>query len=265
METRQRLNDVEQSGNRPATDAEVFLAVVRKEHARFIEALGQAATQLGRGSVQLDLAQATQVQLTRQFFDAQRSILQLRAETDKELNLIGSVPGGQGQAERAAHDHDVADQRQQLARVLDEWWIAENELRSSVIAEARSAVERYLARLATNELASVVALSATTTRVLAELETADAADLHSLLDELIHSLDSAPAPSTVPAEPRVAAADELRFTESASRESFGEFWAERELTEPAVAAPSRWRFLPPAVYPVAAVASLLTMAMAWMG
>lgn len=165
METRQRVND-----------AEAFLAAVRKEQARFIEALGQAAAMLGRESIELERSFAAQTQLTRQFLDAQRSILQLRADTDKELAVIGTVPG-----------------------------------------------------------------------------------------ELIHSLDPTSVPSDPTPQPVAVDPNDLRFKDGGSSEAFVEFWAERESAKPVVEAPRRWRAQLRAAYPVAAVASLLTVAMAWMG
>lgn len=264
METRQRVNDVAQLTPRRAADADAFLAAVRKEHARFIDALGQAAALLGGGSAQLEQARAAHVQLTRQFLDAQRSILQLRAETDKELALIGAVPGEPAPCDAATHGALVGAQKQQLTIVLDQWWAEENDLRRTIIAEARAAVQRYLARLEATATAEAVALSVATTRVLAELDTADAADLNSLLNELISSLDALPKPAPA-AHTTPAAADDLRFVDVAPSESFVEFWVQREAVAPVKSQTRRWRFLPSAVYPVAAVASLLTVAMAWMG
>lgn len=265
METRQRTSGVEQLTPRRGADADAFLAAVRKEQARFIEALGQAAAMLGRESKQLEHAFAAQQQLTRQFLDAQRSILQLRADTDEELALIGTVPGERAPAEPQRHGDVVAAQKQQLSAVLDQWWVDERELRRTVIDEARQAVQRYLARLAASDAAAGAPLPTTTTRVLAELDGAEAADLHSLLDELIHSLDP-PASSVAQQQPAVDVdPNDLRFKDVGPGEAFVEFWAARESAEPVVAPPRRWRFLPQAVYPVAAVVSMLTVAMAWMG
>ena len=264
METRQRTSGVEQLTPRRVADADAFMAAVRKEQARFIEALGQAAALLGRESRQLKQSFASQTQLTRQFLDAQRSILQLRAVTDKELAVIGTVPGERPDAELRRDGDIVAAQKAQLAVALDQWWVDERELRRSVIEEARHAVQRYLARLAANDAAASVALPTTTTRVLAELDAA-AADLHSLLDELIHSLDPTPAPSDAPQPPVAVDPNDLHFKDVGSSEAFGQFWAASESAGPVVEARRRWRFVPQAVFPVAAVASLLTVAMAWMG
>lgn len=265
METRQRVNDVEQSTPSRVADAEAFLTAVRKEHARFIDALGHAAVLLGGGSPQLEQARATQVQLTRQFLDAQRSILQLRSETDRELALIGAVPGCRAAGELELHDDVAAAQKQQLSAVLDQWWADETELRRTVLDEARQAVHAHLAHLATSQTEVAVELPSAATRVLADLEVANTSELHSLLDELISSLDTATATATVSRPTPTPAPNDLRIIDMVPGESFSEFWLQHEPAEAAVA-PTRQRWsLPLAVYPVAAVASALTLAMAWIG
>jgi len=265
METRQRVSGVAHSASPRGADTDDFLAAVRTEHARFIEGLGQAAALLGRQSTQLQPALAAQIQLTRQFLDAQRSILQLRAETDKELALIGEVPCEHGDAASGQHDQVMGAQRQLLSQVLDAWWVEENVLRRTVLQDARHAVQEYLAHLATSDTADAVVLPGAATRVLAELEVGDAGDLHALLAELIQSLDSAPTVLAVQPAPAAADPRDLRFIDIGASETFVEFWAQRETTEPKTVTSQRRRFLPQAVYPVVAVASLLTLAMAWMG
>ncbi len=265
METRQRVDDVEQSTRSRVGDPEAFLAAVRKEHARFIDALGQAAAQLGGGSPQLDRARAVQVQLTRQFLDAQRSILQLRAETDRELALIGAIPGGSAAGEVELHVNVAAAQKQQLSVVLDEWWADESELRRTVLHAARHAVQTYLAHLAASQPPVDIELPSAATRVLTDLELADTSELQSLLDELISSLDSAPAAATALRPTPTPSPNDLRIIDMAPDESFQQFWLQREHAE-AVVAPTRRRWsLPHSVYPVAAIASALTLAMAWIG
>ena len=261
METRQRVSGVEQQRAPRHAGADAFLAALRKEQARFIEAIGQAAAFLGPESGQLSHACATQAQLTRQFLDAQRSILQLRAETDQELALIGAVPGHPAPAPDGELD---ASHRQQLSLVLDQWWAGEGLLRRTIIDEARDAVQQYLARLAASDADAALMLPTTAARVLAELEVADATDLHSLLDELIYSLVAAPLVGPQPS-PVTASPGDLRFIDAGTDNDFGEFWAAREVVEPVDESPRRRLLLPSAVWPVAAVASLLTLAMAWMG
>ena len=264
METRQRVSGVAHSVALRGGEVDAFLTTVRAEQARFIEALGQAAALLGRESMQLQPAVAAQIQMTRQFLDAQRSILRLRAETDKELAVIGAVPSGDAAVAPSQHDQVVAAQRLHLSQALDGWWAQENVLRRNVLADAREAVQEHLARLATSGTVEPAVLPGVATRVLEELEVADAADLHALLDQLIQSLDFAPAQPVAPAT-AVADPSDLRFVDVGTGETFGEFWAQGDVVELETVTPPRRRYMRTAVYPVAAVASLLTLAMAWMG
>jgi cell division septum initiation protein DivIVA len=68
-------------------DAEVasFCDTVRTEHLRFLQAVGDASSRLGREHRELAQAAAVHGRLTRQFFDAQRSILLRRAEVAAEV------------------------------------------------------------------------------------------------------------------------------------------------------------------------------------
>ena len=265
METRQRVSVVEHSAAPHIAQADAFLAAVRHEHARFMDALGQAAAMLGRQSEQLQPAAAAQVQLTRQFLDAQRSILQLRAATDNELALIGVVPDDGVESAATHHDEVLAAQRQRLATALDGWWAQENALSRTVTDEARDAVQSYLGRLATIELCDAAARPDAVSRVFAGLEVGDPVDLGSLLGELIRSLDTQAVEAVATVE-QVADPGDLHFVEMGASEAFGEFWVRRAAGESLAAAPVRQRrLLPQALYPVAVVASLLTIAMAWMG
>ena len=216
-----------------------------------------------------------QVQLTRQFLDAQRSILQLRAETDREIDAIGETPhDGDG----AVNSDDLASFsrcRSQLTMLLDEWWLDENELRRVVLARARNAVQRYLAELeavaGSARGALPVTLPARSAQLLAQLDAAEPADLCGLLDALIDSLDERPLASGVETNPCVQSAiapverpsRELRFIEGAA-DGFGEFWMHNPTP---VVAPRRWRrrLVAEAVAPTVVVATMLTAAMAWIG
>lgn len=99
METTPRLDDVEKVPSRPrrasadqnAVEVERFFAALRAAQVGFMEAVGQAQAELGRDSGQLSHVAAIQGRLTRQFFDAQRSIMMRRAEVDAEVALIGAT------------------------------------------------------------------------------------------------------------------------------------------------------------------------------
>jgi hypothetical protein len=269
METRQRIAHVERSSPSVSKAADAFLATVRTEHARVLEVISRASAGLGSEAGQLAVASAGQAQLTRQFFDAQRSILRQRAEADAELADIGSVPSADATQHAAAHEDDLlSTQRQQLSALLDEWWTAECRVRQTVICEAREAVQQYLARLTVGEDHSITLVDAATVQVpsaeptlpartsliLDQLETADVGDLQSLLEALIESLDAQPAVRDVTGD--------LHFVEVAASDEFGQFWTR---AAPAPANPRRRWSIPHGVVPVAAAASLLTIAMAWIG
>lgn len=65
-----------------------FCDTVRTEHLRFLHAVGDARAHLGQEHSELAKAAAIHGRLTRQFFDAQRSILLRRAEVDAEVDGI---------------------------------------------------------------------------------------------------------------------------------------------------------------------------------
>ncbi len=68
-----------------ADQVEHFFDTLRKEQAHFLDTIGRARSLLGHDSGQLAHVSAIQGRLTRQFFDAQRSILARRAEVDAEV------------------------------------------------------------------------------------------------------------------------------------------------------------------------------------
>ena len=73
---------------RLSDDAAAFSDVLRREHQRFLAAVSEATARLGRGDRALARTSALQQQLTRQFLDAQRSILLRHAETQAEIERI---------------------------------------------------------------------------------------------------------------------------------------------------------------------------------
>lgn len=278
METWQSDAPAQQLPTGSAAAVEGYLATVRREHSRFVEALSLAGAQLGRESTQLVAASSMQVQLTRQFLDAQRSILQFRAESDRELSVIGRIDAGEGAAAADVDDHGSFGRcRSQLTMLLDGWWLDENELRRVVLARARDAVQRYLAALEAGAIAShpasPAALPALAEQLLTRLDSADPADLVGLLDALIGSLDGAAsiAPCEVPShssQEKAAAIErplrELRFIEGAPADGFGEFWV-HDPAPIATAKRWRWRVFAHAAAPTVILATMLTAAMAWIG
>lgn len=73
-------------------DAEVhaFLETLKREQASYLHAIAAARGQLGGDHGQLAHVTAIQGRLTRQFFDAQRLIMQRRAEVDAEVARIAT-------------------------------------------------------------------------------------------------------------------------------------------------------------------------------
>ena len=70
-------------------EAEAFFDALRAAQTRFLDTMSQASAQLGQGSGQLAFVAATHRRLTRQFFDAQRSLMLRRADIDAEVARIG--------------------------------------------------------------------------------------------------------------------------------------------------------------------------------
>jgi hypothetical protein len=82
----------ERSSERPAersAAADSFVAQLTKEQERYLAAYGDARQVLERDPGQLSAIVAVQGRLTRQFFDAQRSLIRRRAETDYKVGAIG--------------------------------------------------------------------------------------------------------------------------------------------------------------------------------
>jgi cell division septum initiation protein DivIVA len=88
METAPALHVVEHLPLDLRVEVDAFLDTLRKEQTRFLDAIGQARSLLGGQSGQLAHVTAIQGRLTRQFFDAQRSIVARRAEVDAEVERI---------------------------------------------------------------------------------------------------------------------------------------------------------------------------------
>jgi hypothetical protein len=73
-----------------AGDVVAFFETLRDEQVRFLESMARARSVLGGGDGQLAQISAVHGRLTRQFFDAQRLIMQRRAEADAEVARIGT-------------------------------------------------------------------------------------------------------------------------------------------------------------------------------
>ncbi|MFM2076349.1 MAG: hypothetical protein RJA49_239 [Actinomycetota bacterium] len=82
-----------------ANDVVAFFEALRAEQTRFLAAMADARAVLEDGEGQLAQISAVHGRLTRQFFDAQRLIMQRRAEADAEVERIS--------AETDEHAHTV--------------------------------------------------------------------------------------------------------------------------------------------------------------
>ncbi len=171
-----------ESGVCLAADVEAFLARLRREQVRFLDAISAARLELYSEPGQLAKAAALQARLTQRFLDAQRSILRGRAEVEAKVARIAEdadadALGGNAQApgaticpeiaERAvvvdgtcagaeslasmvnaAFESDGAQAERQLRSLLDDWWRAEGqECRAELDdAHARAAMRLHVAR-----------------------------------------------------------------------------------------------------------------------
>lgn len=167
---------------------ETFFDTIRKEHERFLDQVGRARSLLGHGSGELAEISAIQLRLTRQFLDAQRSILTRRGQVDAEIARFGrdaaqhatdvvavararvgddfadqpaaSVAAnsttmvGDPFAVDSPHARDGSDFAKQLTSLLEDWWRAEHSEGAKLIERARdrAAVRRHLADIEAGEI-----------------------------------------------------------------------------------------------------------------
>jgi len=134
--------------------AEAFLDTLRAEQAEFLDALWRAGSVLESAPGETPPYVATHVGLTRQFFDAQRSLMARRAEFDAEIaSLVAEIAAARGESTVAAgwappmpeariEMLDDAAPQQQLAALLDIWWAAENERGAARLESARMHLAR---------------------------------------------------------------------------------------------------------------------------
>lgn len=173
------------SSIRDATER--YLDLLRDHQQRYLEAAGAAAAEV-RGVPQLESLAASTLQLSRQFFDAQRAIVGRVGR--HQADLIG-CNAGDDLLDLAAWDAGAATR--QLAALLDGWWAALNSSAGKAIDEAaarRALVQQvdrieqaHAARPATHA-APEVSPSNLPLAVRSLLEQADGSDLRSLLRHL---------------------------------------------------------------------------------
>lgn len=160
-----------------------YLDLLRDHQQRYLEAAGAAASEV-RGVGQLESLAASTLQLSRQFFDAQRAIVGRVGR--HQADLIDSN-AGDDLLDLAAWDAGAATR--QLAALLDGWWAALNSSAGTAIDEAtaRRSLVQQVDRI---EQAHAATATATASRshlplaVRSLLEQADGSDLRSLLRHL---------------------------------------------------------------------------------
>jgi hypothetical protein len=274
METAPRLYHVVNSSADGDTGVNAYFETLRREQTRFLEAVERARSLLGSDSGQLAQVTATQGMLTRQFLDAQRSIMKRRAQVDaevggivKEAASLSTVLVGAFEADHPAY----TNAQQQLATLLDDWWHAEN-VRGRTVLDAAQAATRHNGQeneAATSQaalpppkpddecadLAPPVRLAPSVplappslpAPLVITLDDAKATDLVSLCAGIADSPQSSGA--TRP-DLRIAPADDLVIrldlptsvasTRGASEETFGEFWGERRHPRPTGTGTTKW-------------------------
>jgi hypothetical protein len=159
-----------------------FASTLRAEHLRHLDAVRRACAILDGHAGRLPALASAHGALTRQWFDAQRSLLGRCAQLDTEAESADQLDSrAVGLAE------DIAQAQRQLTEILDSWWELENRcLRQSAAAvEAQNAVTLEL------PIVEAVVTSALPADVFALLDSADPSSLSSLLDALAASLDAA--------------------------------------------------------------------------
>jgi hypothetical protein len=177
-----------------------FASTLRAEQLRHLDAVRRACAILDGHAGRLPALASAHGTLTRQWFDAQRSLLGRCAQLDAEAESADQLDlRAVGLAE------DIAQAQRQLTEILDSWWELENRcLRESVaVVEAQNAVTLEL------PIVEAVVPAALPADVFALLDSADSSSLSSLLDALVASLDATELDATLPdaAEPDAVSPD----------------------------------------------------------
>jgi hypothetical protein len=280
MDTTLRPYDVDELPAVQRPDVAAYFETIRTAQEDFLITAGKAQAMLDRDSGQLAHVAAIHGRMTRRFFDAQRSILSLRAKVDDDVALIGVSEGGDSARLTPWVDVVLADlngaaAEHQLTSMLDEWWRTENEEARALIddAHARAAIARHVADVAAvaDERPSQLPSA-----MVSALDTADPAGLRSLLSSLANSLELMPAdvtrslaltPSRVPTKIGPSVFDLPPATplvsELAPQDSFRQFWTTDIATQAPERSP-RW-IATQVLLPMAVVMSVIALIFALVG
>lgn len=254
-----------------AADVEAFLATLRREQVRFLDAISAARVELHSEPGQLAKAAALQARLTQRFLDAQRSILRGRAEADAKVARIAEdaeTTDSLAILSNAAFESDGAEAERQLRSLLDDWWRAEGQLRGAQVdscAPARGTVEPTTESVEPEEPADVLPGS-----LLAALDTIDHTGLETLLVSLLDALGN-PTREHGPSRSSTAEASSVTSDPDPSAESdgtsgqdaFDSFWG---------AGSTRWTHrvarnwvVAHVLFPTVTVVAGLALVFAWTG
>jgi hypothetical protein len=172
----------------PRSSVDDYFDVLRREQARFLDAIAEARLLL-IGSGRVAHAAAIQAQLARRFLDAQRSILRRRAEVEAEF---AALAGGK---DLEVDEPDGAEATRQLAALLDDWWRAENQSGRRMMDAARAYDEVCPSAFETSSgpTCAEVGVAQLSAEMISALDAADPADLASLLTTLDDLLEPSPA------------------------------------------------------------------------
>lgn len=246
----------------PSAAVSDFAGALRAEQLRHLDAMRRACAILDGHAGRLPALASAHGALTRQWFDAQRSLLDRCGQIDVEAESADQLD-----LRAAGVADDVARSQQQLSEVLDSWWERENRRleECAAVREAQNAETREL------PIVEEVITSALPADLLAMLDSADPARLPSLLDALAASLSpSEPAAAAVPheAEPDAVLPRDLEIlSDPAPRDPTTSLRGARSRRQPSSnGSPSLVRsVVRNIVVPMSTITVVLVALMAWIG
>jgi hypothetical protein len=163
----------------PSASVNDFASMLRAEQLRHLDAVRRACAILDGHAGRLPALASAHGALTRQWFDAQRSLLDRCAQIDVEAERADQLD-----LREAGVADDIARSQQQLTEILDSWWERENRRleQCAAVVEAQNEDTQEL------PIVEAVVTSALPADLLTLLDSSDLASLSSLLESLAASL-----------------------------------------------------------------------------
>ena len=269
METASRPYEVVSVSPVRDVAVETFFHTLTQEQTRFLDAVGHARSLLGVESGQLAHVAALQLRMTREFLDAQRSIMRHRAEVDCQLaELVSADPNNELSPSSAADarrfaEPDISAAERQLASLLDDRWLAETRHSAVLIDATRAHLECGPGAPSPAPLLPF--------EMIAALDMADSGDPDGLFARLEDSLKfDAPVDASRAAPPltevvtwRNEAPARDHVVDLVPADSFRQFW-DHELAP--TGTPRSWTWFPTQVLlPMTVVMAVITAVMTWIG